>query len=153
MPHSIVEIVRALRDALEGEPSIDRLREVRATIDDPAFGREVVEVARMINEPDTGDVLRRSMVDLQRACEEIATRREGDLRRIGLMGIGGGAGLATGGILAAVAIAVPAVALLPFAGGVYMLIRYGLADRQIGEEIGLCRQIAEEIKIVRGRLP
>ena len=68
------------------------------------------------------------------------------------IGVGGGVGIAGAGLVTAITLAVPVLALLPVAAGIYMTVRYSKADEQLSEEITVCSQIVEELKAIRSEL-
>lgn len=84
----------------------------------------------------------------RRAAQDLRVKRADtlDIVRIGV--IGGGAGLSTGAIVTALALTVPALALIPIVGGVFMVLRGRAASQQLAEEIGLLDNTAERIDVL-----
>jgi hypothetical protein len=149
---SILDIVQKLREAVANRPDAAALRDVRDKLDAPAFRREVREFMRAANSDETRDRLSGQLIGLQRDAEELQSKLLGEQRLVSTIGIGGGVGLAGAGIVTAITLAVPALALIPVVAGVYMTFRYSGADRQLTEEATICGQIVEELKAIRGEI-
>lgn len=92
------------------------------------------------------------MIGLQRAIEELHAKLQNDQKLISTIGIGGGVGIAGAGMVTAITLTVPILAIFRVVAGVYMTVRYSKADRQLNEEITICGQIVDELKAIRSTL-
>lgn len=107
---------------------------------------------RAANSDDTRDRLVEQLIGLQRDTEDLQSRLHSEQRLVSTIGVGGGVGIAGAGIVTAVTLAVPALALIPVAAGLYMTFRFSKADKQLSEEGAVAAQIVEELKAIRKEL-
>lgn len=149
---TVLDIVKGFRHGLTRRPDVAALRDIRGKLDDPALRREAAEFIRFANSDDIRDRLTTQVIGLQRDVEELQSRLQGEQRRVSTIGVGGGVGIAGAGLVTAITLAVPALALLPVAAGLYMTFRYSKADEQLSQEITVCGQIIEELKAIRSEL-
>jgi hypothetical protein len=137
------ETLRSIEREVADPVSIERLREVREYIGDPAFLAELQEFRRTRNDPDQiadlASVARRLQWCLGDRCE--AHKFEGSVLLQG--GMAGGIGLIGGCIVAALTATFPLVAVLPVAGGAYMVVRGYLGAKQLDQERHLYEQLAK----------
>jgi len=149
---TILDVVRRLQEVVSDRPSVADLRQVRDKMDSRAFRREAAEFLRGANSDETRDRLAEELIGLQRTVEELHAKLQNDQKLISTIGIGGGVGIAGAGIVTAITLTVPILAIFPVAAGIYMTVRYSKADRQLNEEITICSQIVEELKAIRSAL-
>lgn len=107
---ALSEILRRLDNA----PEFDDLKEIRTTLDDPAFLHALRDYLRGLNDPDAKA---KPLIDLGRVhrdCGDSAAKRKNMLTNW-RYGIGGGIALATGGLIGLFASPILLAAIL--AGG------------------------------------
>jgi hypothetical protein len=149
---TILDIVRRLSDVVINRPDVAALREMRSTVDSPAFSREIREFMRSANSDESRDALMAELTRLQRLIEELHARLVNDQKLISTIGVGGGVGIAGAGIVTAITLTVPAIAIFPVVAGIFMTFRFANADRQLNKEVAVCAQLVDELKSIRNEL-
>ncbi|KPF63962.1 hypothetical protein [Porphyrobacter sp. AAP60] len=139
----LYDLFGEIRKAVEGQPNLRELRILRDTCDSQSTLRATADAFRGINDPDEVDSVRDMHRKLIRALEEkIATTTERrDQAKV--VGIGVGTSVAGGGVVAAISIAVPAVALIPIVGGAYCVWRGSENAKALTSELALYIQLKD----------
>ncbi len=135
--------IRKIAEAIGDSPTIAELRHIREQLDSWLFRENVRQTLSGINSPERIAEIRDSLRHLQRKAEEILGQRDNQRETLRLLGLGGGAGIAGGALVTAMTIAVPAIAIIPVAAGVFMMWRAESSSRSMTEEIRLFEQIAD----------
>lgn len=148
---TILDVVRRLREVVTERPDVAALRDIRMKVDSAAFRREIREFMRTANSDDSRDRLTEELTGFQRDTEELHARLQNDQKLISTIGVGGGVGIAGAGIVTAITLTVPVIAVIPVAAGVFMTIRFAKADKQLNEEITVCSQIIDALKAIRSQ--
>ena len=145
MSDDLVLLFEGYATALEIGPSTKELFEMRKHLDSTVLEANFRHALRTLNDQEK---LRDAASACRRVAQDLRVKRADtlDIVRIGV--IGGGAGLSTGAIVTALALTVPALALIPIVGGVFMVLRGRAASQQLAEEIGLLDNIAERIDVL-----
>ncbi|EAQ28809.1 hypothetical protein NAP1_14458 [Erythrobacter sp. NAP1] len=140
------QLFEQISEAVRGEPTLHELRALRDSCDAQTTRRATFESFRGINNPNDAD----SIIDLHKKLirdleEKISsTREKRDQAKTVGMGIGGS--VAGGGIVAALALAVPAVALIPIAGGAYCVWRGSENAKTLTSELTLYIQLKDAVE-------
>ncbi len=140
-----VDVFAEIVSGLKGEPAVERLREARDILDDPAFVAELIREIKTINDPDVLSDLLARIRRLRRDMEERRDKKLHNKEMIVQMGVAGGVGLVGGSIVAAAAATFPLIVLLPVVGGALMaFMGYRSASKLDGER-HLYEQLAEQM--------
>jgi hypothetical protein len=108
------KILQNIRQALDDAPDADTLRDIRATLDEPAFLSELTEYLRGTNDPDVQAEIMSDIIAISRHCTDKAAERKNQLANV-RYGIGGGTALAASGLIG-LAAGAPILMIAVFAG-------------------------------------
>jgi len=143
---TIHALINALTGQIGDRPDAATLAGILERIDSRAFALEIKEYRRGLNDPDALNDFEDDVLRFRRDIERLRAALDYDRQQLGVIGIGMGVALVGGGIIAAVSIAVPPLALLPIAAGGMVLGTSYSRGKQISREIALCDQMIERLK-------
>lgn len=139
----LLELLDQVTYAVDGELTVVELRRLRDSCDSQSIRRATTEIYRGINNPADADNIRDWHRRLIRALEEKISETSEKREQAKIVGIGLGTSVAGGGVLTAISIAVPAVALIPIAGGAYCIWRASENARALSAELTLYTQLKD----------
>ena len=145
MGDDVIAIFEALVKALQSDPSVKDLREIREQLDSHVLSANIRDALRRLNDQDRIGALRDAATRCRRTAEDLSAKRRDTRDIFRIVAIGGGAGLGAGAIAGAMALAAPAVALIPFIGAGFIVWRGITSSRAFSEEITLLANIADRI--------
>lgn len=146
MADDITALFDRLERLLANKHGTAELTEIRDTLDDPLYVREIVRLVGTINDPSVAGYLigkiRRLRREVEARCEKRKLHKELEVQ----MGVAGGIGIIGGSIIAAATATFPLIALVPVGGGAWLAYRgyFGAARRD--EERHLLEQVAERMR-------
>jgi hypothetical protein len=143
MSEPLITVLQSVTDVLDNFPNVADLRRLRDQLDSWLLRENIRRSLHGLNSPEQIGDIRDNLRALQRKAEELQSSRENNRENVRLTGLGGGAGLVGGAIIAALSIALPIIAIIPAAGGVYLMRRSKSASGKFTEEIRLLEQIAD----------
>jgi hypothetical protein len=108
-------VLSQVRETLDNAPDAKALREVRATLDDPAFFFELSEYLRDVNDADTKAEILSDINAISRHCSDKTAQRKNELTNT-RYGIGAGCALTASGLIG-LAAGAPILLIVAFAGG------------------------------------
>ena len=107
-------VLEEIRKTFEKAPDAKALREIRKTLDEPAFFAVLSEYLRGVNDPDTKAEILSDLIDISRHCSDKSAERKNQLTNI-RYGIGSGTALAASGLIG-LAAGAPILLIAVFAG-------------------------------------
>jgi hypothetical protein len=144
------ELLGKIEKTLDDSPDETALRQIREWLDDPAYLSELKRYAEGLNDPGSLVNLQILLRRLKRFLEDKAKHSEHQKDLLGRIGMGGGVGLATGSLIAAVHATFPPVVLISLAGGAWMTIMGYMRSKQVDVEQHLYKQLAERVSVISG---
>jgi hypothetical protein len=142
MDEHLIQLFDCYREALQSEPTIQQLHEIRDQLDSWLLGENLARQLAVINDPDRIARLRDSATRLMRAAEDLSSKRQDSRDFVRTGGLTLGVGMMGGALAGVAALTFPALAILPFAGGVYIAWRAKSQSAKNSGEINLLNQIA-----------
>ncbi|SFG34774.1 hypothetical protein SAMN05518801_11836 [Novosphingobium sp. CF614] len=139
-----------LGKALESEPTVPQLRDIRQMFDSYVLSESVRRGLDRLNDPLSVAHMLDTIMHCKRTAEELRSRRLNARETTRLVGIAGGIGLAAGAVLAALALTTPAVAFIPFLAGTIICTRSIKQASESSEEITVLDQIIERLGELAG---
>lgn len=146
MKTELSELVDEITAAVAGQPTHVELRKLRDKCDSRAVQRAVQDAVRGINDPEKKDEVLDRFQRLLRAIAEKAARLKEQKDQANTIGIGVGSATTAGGIVAAITIAVPVVAIIPVLGGAYCIWRGSENAKVLSIERTLYEQLQEAVE-------
>jgi hypothetical protein len=142
MRQNALELLTSYLEALASRPSLQDLADMRKKLDSTVFRAAIHQVAWFSNDPELSDALR----ELQRSAESLIAQMQDEREALRIGGIGGGAALIGGSIIAA--LTVPVVGAFGFIGvfgGGWLIGTSSVRSRSRSREIEVLRQIADAL--------
>lgn len=143
MSEPLIKVLHTVVDAIDGSASISNLRKLRDQLDSWLLRDNIRKALHGLNSLERISAIRDCLRAIQRKAEELLSARDNEREIVRLVGLGGGTGLVGGAMVTALTMSFPAIAIIPAAGGVYMMWRARIASRSFTEEMRLLEQIAE----------
>lgn len=144
---SAVDHLRTIaRDIADGATSLNRLRHMRAILDDASYIQDLERELRQINDPEVVKELHRLATASMRTLQDRAVDCDYDSQMVVQIGAAGGIGFGVaagatvftgGGFIVIPVLAGIAVATIAFAGG-----------RRLNKEAAVVKQLAERLEAV-----
>lgn len=107
-------VLEEILKVLNQVPDAKALREVRKTLDEPAFFAVLSEYLRGVNDPDTKAEILSDLIDISRHCSDKSAQRKNQLTNV-RYGIGGGSALMASGLIG-LAAGAPILLIAVFSG-------------------------------------
>lgn len=142
----LAQLFDEIASAVAGQPTQAELRKLRDRCDSQAIRRAAREILRSLNHTETRDQVLDHHKRLLRAIEEKVEQTRERKDQAKLIGIGMGSAVTGGGIIAAISIAVPVVAVIPILGGAYCLWRGSENAKFLAAEQTLYEQLREAVR-------
>lgn len=146
MGDDVIAIFEATVKALQGDPSVKDLREIREQLDSHILWANMKDLLRRLNDQDRIAELRDAAARCRRAAQDLSAKQLDRRDVVRIVAIGGGVALGAGAIAGVMALAAPGVALIPLIGAGFIVWRGITSSRAVSEEITLLDNIADRIQ-------
>jgi hypothetical protein len=148
-PLTIEKTLEWIRSNLDGTPSAEQLRAVRAILDDATFVPVLKEALKRRIGHNSGISIPNELSALMRLAEERRDQKETHRGWVNQFGLAGSGALVFGGILACLNPAIGVLAIIPVAGGIFVAGTSCFGMKRLDEERTLYRQLAERLSEIR----
>jgi hypothetical protein len=145
MPLDVPSLLDEFERLIGGSPDIDALKLIRETLDDAAFGAELVRYLKAINDPDILNKNLRRIRHLKRDIQDRSEDRNYQKEQAVQFGVVGGVGLIGGSIVAAASATFPFIVLIPICGGAWMAFSGYFGGRRLNQECQVYRHLSERL--------